>query len=1066
MKNFTLLLVLLLVPFFGFSQTTELLKWNGRIVNWQATALPTFINGTSDNGATSSTIEADPVTGNNINFESLGYNGFKGTGWNEGSTPDDSKYFLLKVKAKSSTQLNLERIDLTYRGNFKSMKVSYSKSETFASPTSIVINDLSIYNNPYSKTVSLTGSNSIIGAGETLYIRIYAFNKEAGQENKFQLEANPDNNAYGIKVFGSVNNVVTCAPPANSDVSGTNAWNGYVFTYTGNTPAKTTYIGTVNESSVFDINFDNGAVRGQQGTNIPCVTAPSDRFLVRYKMKLTNLPVGKYNFTVGGDDGYRLYIDDMTTPVINNWADHGYEQSTAQKTFTSVANHELVFEYYEKEGGARAMFSYGLVQGDNSYPFGNKVWNVYAFTESNLDAPVANSTTFAGSYVDNNVNINTENFWNAEASPSSASGYIGAKVPRDYFTTVFKRQGFPCGNYTINVEKWDDDYRIYVDGVQKATAVGNSSDQNVAGTFKLGATSTIEVRLKENAGAAVLKLNLIDNPTIYSATSTPSAASVVGTSIRIDSNTNITGKLDVCSCEVSAGVLLTVKENAVLNVQDNVVVKTGGKIVVENNGSLVQVNNTATYTGNATSFEMIRKTAPMQNFDFTYWSSPLSTESNNTIGYKLNQLSPTYSATQGGTLADKYLGFNPNVNNWMTYMNGDKVMVPGEGYLVRAPQGWSTTNATAGVYTANFVGRPNTGTITYTVAGTSNLIGNPYPSSISADQLAKDNEGVINGTFYFWSHNSRPNSATTGNATYNYSPDDYATYNRTGGVASRPANNAQGVNKNTPNGNITAGQSFFVEAKAPGAFVFKNSQRVTDASSNSQFFRNGQPLEKSRFWMNITNEAGAFNEMLVGYITDATNDFDSAFDGVSYSSGNAMIYTVQGGNQLAIQGRALPFSTADVVQVGLKVAAAGQFTINMDEFDGLFTSQNIYLVDKLTNTTHNLKSGNYTFNSAAGTFENRFEIKYVDTTLGIDVPVVSDKDIIVYNSGNQIGVRATNYTIKNVDVYDITGKVIYTKKAVNNSQFSTSGLNINAQVVVIKITLDDNQIVSKKVMMN
>lgn len=75
-----------------------------------------------------------------------------------------------------------------------------------------------------------------------------------------------------------------------------------------------------------------------------------------------------------------------------------------------------------------------------------------------------------------------------------------------------------------------------------------------------------------------------------------------------------------------------------------------------------------------------------------------------------------------------------------------------------------------------------------------------------------------------------------------------------------------------------------------------------------------------------------------------------------------------------------------------------------------------------------MTAGDYIFNATAGTFDTRFEMRYTNETLGIDTPVVTNNDIIVYKTGNQIAVKAKNFTIDGVQVYDITGKNLYAKK--------------------------------------
>jgi hypothetical protein len=53
--------------------------------------------------------------------------------------------------------------------------------------------------------------------------------------------------------------------------------------------------------------------------------------------RMIYLPAGEYEFTLGSDDGSRLWIDDEL--VIDNWGDHWYTEKSFRKTFTSDGYH-------------------------------------------------------------------------------------------------------------------------------------------------------------------------------------------------------------------------------------------------------------------------------------------------------------------------------------------------------------------------------------------------------------------------------------------------------------------------------------------------------------------------------------------------------------------------------------------------------------------------------------------------------------------------------------------------------------------------------------------------------
>ena len=104
----------------------------------------------------------------------------------------------------------------------------------------------------------------------------------------------------------------------------------------------------------------------------------------------------------------------------------------------------------------------------------------------------------------------------------------------------------------------------------------------------------------------------------------------------------------------------------------------------------------------------------------------------------------------------------------------------GEGYIIRAPQTFSITTAAVDS-TPMFIGKPNNGVIPLTLSGDKlYLLGNPYPSAINADTFLDANSAVLEGTLYFWTHNtaiqlaSNITNGTAGSGTYAYTSDDYA----------------------------------------------------------------------------------------------------------------------------------------------------------------------------------------------------------------------------------------------------------------------------------------------------
>jgi hypothetical protein len=521
---------------------------------------------------------------------------------------------------------------------------------------------------------------------------------------------------------------------------------------------------------------------------------------------------------------------------------------------------------------------------------------------------------------------------------------------------------------------------------------------------------------------------------------------------------------------VNSGSSLTVNSGNTLKVTDKVT-NNSGTITFEDSASLVQTNN-ITNSGNI----IYKRYANIRNTDYTYWSSPVAE-------YTLGGVS------RNKTLSDKYYSYNSTIDNWQQ-ASASTVMTPGLGYIIRGPEPTTTPPLPPppGLYEAPFVGVPNNGNIQVPVIysntlglsstdpnfGVSYLLGNPYPSALDAETFLDINESVLGGTIYFWTHNTALDEAKNvtnpdPNWAYTYSLNDYAAYNAVGGVGVG-LGTAATSGGSAPNGKIAAGQGFFATGIATGTVNFTNAMRLAGTTNsegtgtNQQFFKTKNPttktskvIEKNRIWLNLSNTQGAFKQALIGYVTDATNDYDSRFDGESFD-GNEFVdfYSVNQDKNLTIQGRALPFDENDEIPLGYRIAVEGNFTINIDETDGLLANQNVFLEDKLANKTANLKEGKYTFNTAAGTFNDRFVLRYTDKTLGIAETDKEDEILVLYSNNYKsliIHNNGTDSTVNKVTLYNMTGQNIANWDINDNGQTNIQIpiKNIDSGIYIVKV---------------
>jgi len=512
-----------------------------------------------------------------------------------------------------------------------------------------------------------------------------------------------------------------------------------------------------------------------------------------------------------------------------------------------------------------------------------------------------------------------------------------------------------------------------------------------------------------------------------------------------------------------------------VTVTDWIHIESGATLHVGDGANLIQVTDVGS-NNNTGEIVMDRGATGVGAYDYIYWSSPVE-------GFNVTDVSP-------GTNPGLIFQWNPTVSgngagNYGQWESASGTMGVGNGYIIRGISG--TTLAS----TVEFQGRPNNGIITtgvtrgtYTGAdylgagGTNataeddnwNLIGNPYPSAISADAFIAENASTISGTVYLWRHLSTPSNAFGNpfysNYAYNYNEDDYVQYNSTG-------SNPIGFN-----GNIAAGQAFFVyledTAPASSTVQFNNTMRGV-GYTNDQFYRsnndstgqfeneaeNTNTNEKHRIWLDIIAPNNKAASTLIGYITGATDNRDALYDGINLSNAPTHIYSLIGDEKVVIQGKSLPFQDTDIVPLGVKIGQSGNYTIAINAVDGLFetTNQAIYIEDLYTNTEHDLRLMPYSFYSENGIFEDRFVLKYAESSNGtLDIDEFNENTgVVITTNSNQIKVHSYNSQIDEIVIYNMLGKRLIDRKNISQNIFDITNLRQTNSALIIKVMLENGK---------
>ena len=234
-------------------------------------------------------------------------------------------------------------------------------------------------------------------------------------------------------------------------------------------------------------------------------------------------------------------------------------------------------------------------------------------------------------------------------------------------------------------------------------------------------------------------------------------------------------------------------------------------------------------------------------------------------------------------------------------------------------------------------------------------------------------------------------------------------------------------------------------------------------NNQGQFFRTATN-EKHRLWLNLDAANAPVNQMMIGYVEGTTLGFDESYDGKLMFNGSAISSLIANENY-GIQARPTPFENTDEVALNFKAASAGNYALSIDHVDGLFLGkQNIYLRDNLLNVTHNLKAMPYSFTSEQGTFSDRFDIVYNNAALTISTPTFDVNSVVVYKNDDKVlSINTGKVIMKNVKIYDIRGRLIVEESNINANTVILNNLKTEHQLLLMKITSENNQVVTKKV---
>lgn len=565
-----------------------------------------------------------------------------------------------------------------------------------------------------------------------------------------------------------------------------------------------------------------------------------------------------------------------------------------------------------------------------------------------------------------------------------------------------------------------------------------SNTTNILTGLSIGpVTTTIYFRaVVQNGSCAEVystPVGIVIKSTTWNGTAWSDGAPDAATTAFVTGAYTVSSNFNACTLTVSNNAAVTVLSGFDVTLNGALTVNAGSTFTLQNNANLLQVTNAA----NAGNIIVKRNSSALKRQDYTLWSSPV--DGQNLLAFSpLTVVSPTSRFYNYNTATNFYSSIlSPSTTNFET----------GAGYLIRMPNNHPSVTPT--IWAGQFTGVPHNGDVNLTLVNNGagqrfNLVGNPYPSPIDMNEFVSDNSANITGTLYFW------------RKTNNELSPSYCSWSTAGFVDN---GEAQVFN---PQGILQTAQGFLVEAAGNAtALQFNNSQRVGDNAG--QFFRE-QLLERHRIWLNATNVSGAYSQMLVGYMTGATQGVDFGIDGKYNNDGPIALNSLIDNVEYVIQGRPVPFDVADVVPLRFTTSDAGTYQIAIDHLDGIFLDeQGVYLRDNLLGIIHDLKSGAYVFSYDEGVTDGRFDLVYQPSaSLGTDAPAFDENSVIIYKQDGSFVVNSGRIIMDHIQVYDIRGRLLANHKNINAAETTVNAGEAN-QVLIFKIVSEANQEVTKKV---
>jgi len=492
----------------------------------------------------------------------------------------------------------------------------------------------------------------------------------------------------------------------------------------------------------------------------------------------------------------------------------------------------------------------------------------------------------------------------------------------------------------------------------------------------------------------------------------------------------------------------------------------------------------------------------------------------NTSSYQSINFSASHSAADSGSPSSPitlstywlYTFYGPagDYSAWAP-INEISSLAAGEGYTMKGTSGSVALNTNQNYV---FKGLPNNGDITLALDNSSGdvnrLIGNPYPSAISATDFILDNlsiaDGgnntngtVFNGAIYFWDHFGKQDSHVLSEYV-----GGYATRNLTGGVAaisndSRINNTSDGgnpaVGTKVPGQYIAVNQGFFVSTALDGFdndngdplvtvdggnIVFKNSQRAfaTEVADTISVFMRPSNNKQKRIYVSNNKQVnknpilrfiydspeGLHRQIALGLSEKASLGFDLGYDAFIADINEEDMYWTIGEEKFVIQGID-KFGKNLELPLGLIIKNGGLARIKLDTIENFDQNPDLYIKDTSTGEIHKINSEPFEIYLESGVYNDRFKLVFRPSnirSLPDNKVNLLNRFISYYDSANsELNIIIDEeINASEVILFNLMGEKIKSSKVTSHK--STMHVNVDVGIYIVKLKTQNGPL-SKKI---